>query len=268
MSRMFHTKLAAAAVVGALMVEPIIFAAPSRAAELMPPPCNEDAMIVFDASGSMAGNVDQGIATIRPRIDEARRALSSALPHITRYRRVGLITYGPGAYNQCNTQLNLGPTVGAADRIMQEVNALIPGGRTPLTSAVDLAAVALEYRTKPGVIVVLTDGEETCGRSPCELGKRLHASATQLTVHVISYRTQNYSWIGEGSILDTQVSRRAKRRSLRHCRDSRGNRRGFRENARMPDDFQELAIQITTRSLRRKLALGATNLSLRRDWVQ
>ena len=71
------------------------------------PPCNEDAMIVFDAFGSMAGNVDEGIATIRPRIDEARRALSSALPHITRHRRVGLITYGPGAYNQCNVQLNL-----------------------------------------------------------------------------------------------------------------------------------------------------------------
>ena len=27
------------------------------AEELTPPPCNEDAMIVFDASGSMAGNV-------------------------------------------------------------------------------------------------------------------------------------------------------------------------------------------------------------------
>ena len=98
------------------------------AEELTPPPCNEDAMIVFDASGSMAGNVDQGIATIRPRIDEARRALSSALPHITRHRRVGLITYGPGAYNQCNVQLNLGPTVGAAEQIMREVNALMPGG--------------------------------------------------------------------------------------------------------------------------------------------
>jgi Ca-activated chloride channel homolog len=175
-----------------------------KAAEIIPPPCNEDAMIVFDASGSMAGNVDQGIATIRPRIDEARHALSSVLPLITRYRRVGLITYGPGAYNQCNVELNLGPTVGAAERIMREVNALIPGGRTPLTSAVDKAAVALDYRTKPGVIVVLTDGEETCGRSPCELGKQLHASATQLTVHVISYRTQNYSWVGEGSILDSK----------------------------------------------------------------
>src|SRR5687768_13619454 len=96
-----------------------------RAEELSPPPCNEDAMIVFDASGSMAGNVDQGIATIKPRIDEARHALSSVLPHITRYRRVGLITYGPGAYNQCNVEFNLGPTVGAAERIMREVNALI-----------------------------------------------------------------------------------------------------------------------------------------------
>jgi Ca-activated chloride channel family protein len=176
----------------------------SRAAELQPPPCNEDAMIVFDASGSMAGNVDQGIATIKPRIDEARRALSSVLPHITRFRRVGLITYGPGAQNQCNVQLKLGPTVGAAERIMREVNAWVPAGRTPLTSAVDKAAVALDYRIKPGVIVVLTDGEETCGKSPCELGKLLHASAAQLTVHVISYRTQNYSWVGEGSVIDTR----------------------------------------------------------------
>src|SRR6476619_7289388 len=33
-------------------------------AEPKPPPCTEDAMIVFDASGSMAGNLDQGIATL------------------------------------------------------------------------------------------------------------------------------------------------------------------------------------------------------------
>ena len=36
-------------------------------------------MIVFDASGSMAGNVNQGIATIIPRIDEGREALSPGL---------------------------------------------------------------------------------------------------------------------------------------------------------------------------------------------
>ena len=72
---------------------------PSRAADQGERnPCTEDAMIVFDASGSMAGNVNQGIATTIPRIDEVRGALATVLPTVTRARRVGLITYGPGPY--------------------------------------------------------------------------------------------------------------------------------------------------------------------------
>jgi len=144
-------------------------------------PCNEDAMLVFDASGSMAGNLNQGIATTIPRINEVREALAEVLPTITRFRRVGLITYGPGPYQQCNVQLALKPTPDAAGLIMQEVNVLSPAGKTPLTAAVKQAAEVLDYRNKPGLIVVLTDGEETCGGSPCELGKELHAGALQLT---------------------------------------------------------------------------------------
>lgn len=167
-------------------------------------PCTQDAMIVFDASGSMAGNVNQGIATTIPRIDEVRGALASVLPTVTRARRVGLITYGPGPYQQCNVQLNLKPTENAAGIIMQEVNALNPAGKTPLTAAVKNAAEVLDYRHKPGVVVVLTDGEETCGGSPCDLGKELHASAAQLTVHIIGYRMKDFSWTGEQSILDAK----------------------------------------------------------------
>jgi Ca-activated chloride channel family protein len=51
------------------------------------------------------------------------------------------------------------------------------------------------------VIVVVTDGEETCGGSPCDLGKKLHGGAEQLTVHVIGYRPKGFSWTGEESIL-------------------------------------------------------------------
>jgi len=161
-------------------------------------------MLVFDASGSMAGNVNQGIATITPRIDAVRAALAKVLPTVTRLRRVGLITYGPGPYQQCNVQLNLKPTPNAADLIMREVNGLTPSGKTPLTSAVRQAAEVLDFRTKPGVIVVLTDGEETCGGSPCELGKELHAAAVNLTIHVIGFRMKNFSWTGEQSILDVK----------------------------------------------------------------
>jgi Ca-activated chloride channel family protein len=56
---------------------------------------------------------------------------------------------------------------------MRAMNALVPAGRNPLTSAVEQAAAVLDYRNKPGVIVLLTDGEETCGRQPCDLGKAL-----------------------------------------------------------------------------------------------
>jgi Ca-activated chloride channel homolog len=167
-------------------------------------PCVEDAMLVFDASGSMAGNVNQGIATITPRIDAVRSALAKVLPAVTRLRRVGLITYGPGPYQQCNVELNLKPTPNAAELIIREVNALTPSGKTPLTSAVRQAAEVLDFRAKPGVIVVLTDGEETCGGSPCELGKELHAAATNLTIHVIGFRMKNFSWTGEQSILDVK----------------------------------------------------------------
>jgi Ca-activated chloride channel family protein len=166
--------------------------------------CNEDAMLVFDASGSMAGNLNQGIATIKPRIDEVRGALAKVLPTITRFRRVGLITYGPGPYQQCNVKLALKPTPDAAGLIMQEVNALSPAGKTPLTEAVQQAADVLDYQHKPGLIVVLTDGEETCGGSPCDLGAQLHSSAMHLTVHIIGFRMKDFSWTGEQSILDAK----------------------------------------------------------------
>ena len=167
-----------------------------------PGPCTDDAMIVFDASGSMSGNQTLGIPNSRPRIDEVRSALRQVLPSATRFRRVGLVTYGPGPYNQCNVQLDMKPMANAAKPIMRAVNSLVPAGKTPLTQAIEEAAEALDFRNKPGVVVVVTDGEETCGRSPCALGKLLHQEAGQLTVHVISFRYSGYSWTGGNSVMD------------------------------------------------------------------
>jgi Ca-activated chloride channel family protein len=170
--------------------------------EQKPAPCTEDAMIVFDASGSMSGNQTLGIPNSRARIDEVRAALAQVLPSATQHRRVGLITYGPGPYNQCNVKLDLKPTPQAANLIMNAVNALVPAGKTPLTSAVEQAADVLNYRSKPGVIVVVTDGEETCGGSPCTLAKQLRLTGDQLTVHVIAFRYDGFSWTGGNSVVD------------------------------------------------------------------
>ena len=172
----------------------------ARAEDDKPNPCTEDAMLVFDASGSMSGPVLPGNGGTVSRIDWARAALAEVLPSATKYHRIGLVTYGPGPYNQCNVKLNLKPTPNAGQIIMDIVNALVPAGHTPLTAGVKQAADALDYTAKPGVIVVLTDGEETCGGSPCEIGKSLAALGKHLTVHVIAYRPGVVSWMGEQSI--------------------------------------------------------------------
>ena len=183
-------------------------AAPARAAEedKEPGPCDEDAMLIFDASGSMAGTAKLGVSTAVPltRIDKVRSALARVLPSATRYRRVGLITYGPGPYAQCNVKLNLKPVANAASLIMRDVETLVPAGKTPLSEAVQQAADVLKYRDQPGVIVLLTDGEETCGGNPCELGKKLRAEVAGLVVHVVAYRVKDFTWMGGQSILDTK----------------------------------------------------------------
>lgn len=147
--------------------------------------CELDAMLVFDASGSMAGTDWHGQVS---RISRVRKALSRVLPDITPVRKLGLMSYGPGPYNKCeNIELQLKPDRYTAGQIMSRVDALVPAGRTPLTEAVELAAKELQYTRKPAVIVLLTDGEETCGGRPCEVARRLEASGNDVTVHVISY---------------------------------------------------------------------------------
>ena len=149
--------------------------------------CTEDAMIVFDASKSMAAAA--GDNTGLRRIDSVRTALARVLPRVSSKRRLGLIIYGPGSRQACqNVNLALRLQLNAGERIMSLLDQLRPDGRTPLTRAVRLAAETLGYRERPATIVVLTDGEETCNAAPCALANALKAEGARTTVHVISYQ--------------------------------------------------------------------------------
>jgi len=147
--------------------------------------CNADAMLVFDASGSMAeiGQTQQSIS----RIAEAREAIRQAMPDITPFRQVGLIIYGPGEGRSCgNIDLRFSPSPNAAQRIIAEVEAIKPRGGTPLTAAVQEAAQVLSTSKGSGVVVLVTDGTETCGGKTCEVAEAL--GQTDVTVHVIGFR--------------------------------------------------------------------------------
>ena len=159
--------------------------------------CLDDAMLVFDASGSMAGT---HMNAVRPHIAKVREALASVLPAVTPRRHLGLMVYGPGPRAKCsNIDLRLKPGPNSAETIMGEVNSVVPAGETPLTAAVRGAAEELKFREKPAVVVLLTDGEETCGGDPCKLARQLKAEASALTIHVIQFKISGSTWLQSGT---------------------------------------------------------------------
>ncbi|MDF1857116.1 vWA domain-containing protein [Pseudooceanicola sp.] len=157
------------------------------------PGCAADAMLVFDGSASMAEiGFDQSEAT---RIEEARRALAQVMPGIAALRRIGLLIYGPGGTTACSGfDLRFAPIAEAATPVVDAVAALRPDGLTPLTAAVQAAAEVLAYRSSPGLVVLVTDGNETCGGHPCALGQALAEDGADLVVHVIGFRASVDYW--------------------------------------------------------------------------
>ncbi len=160
--------------------------------------CTRDAMLVFDGSASMA---ELGLQLEGPqRIDDARAALRDAMPQIAPIRRIGLITYGPGPENSCEgINLKFPPVADAAEPILEAISWLDPNGLTPLTEAVREAARVLNYRTDPGIVVLVTDGNDTCGGFPCALGSELSLTGADLTVHVIGFRVDTDRFGGQGT---------------------------------------------------------------------
>ncbi len=155
--------------------------------------CSTDAMIVFDGSASMSEAAAPGSRSTR--IEDARAAMARAMPFIAPYRKVGLLIYGPGApaglAGACTgIDLRFAPEPEAGPRIQQEVHRIEPAGLTALTDAVRQAAEVLDYLSKPALIVLVTDGNETCGGSPCQLGAELSGAARDLTVHVIGFHVR------------------------------------------------------------------------------
>ncbi len=159
------------------------------------PGCAADAMLVFDGSASM--NELSFDIQEKTRIEDARDALREAMPDITPYRRVGLLVYGPGPRDACgNIDLRFAPIDDAAGPIIDAVDTLDPKGLTPLAASVRAAAEALDHRRAPGIVVLVTDGNETCGGRPCALGDALARAAADLTVHVIGFKVvvDFFSW--------------------------------------------------------------------------
>ncbi len=147
------------------------------------PAAAEDVVIVYDASGSMWGQIDG-----TSKIEIAREVMADLVNGWDADTNLGLIAYGHRRKGDC-TDIETLVAPGPMDKagFIDTVNAIMPVGKTPLTEAVRQAAELLSYRDTPATVVLLSDGVETCNADPCALSAELARQGVKFTAHVVGF---------------------------------------------------------------------------------
>ncbi len=143
----------------------------------------EDVVIVYDASGSMWGQID-GLS----KIEIAREVMADLVNGWSDDTNLGLVAYGHRSEGDCRdieTLLEPGPLDRAG--FIKTINGIRPKGKTPISAAIQHAADLLSYRDNPATVVLISDGLETCQADPCALAEQLARQGVKFTTHVVGF---------------------------------------------------------------------------------
>jgi len=152
-------------------------------AEGRPQPGWPRVVLVLDASGSMWAKVEG-----RTRIEVAREAIRKLVGDWDPRAELGLVAYGHRSRHDCadiQTLLPIAPADPAA--FVEAVEGIRPVGMTPLAASLEQAARLLESDRRPATVILVSDGNETCGRDPCAAARTLSEKGVDFTTHVIGF---------------------------------------------------------------------------------
>ncbi|WP_374832448.1 vWA domain-containing protein [Paenochrobactrum pullorum] len=143
----------------------------------------EDVVIVYDASGSMWGQING-----TSKIEIARDVMVDLVTGWSDDINLGLVAYGHRSEGDCrDIETLIKP--GALDKanFISTVNGIRPKGKTPISAAVQHAAELLSYRDNPATVVLISDGLETCQADPCAVAEQLARQGVKFTTHVVGF---------------------------------------------------------------------------------
>lgn len=147
--------------------------------------------LILDASGSMWGRIDgkTKISIARQALDETLNGLDDSLFW------VGLRAYGfdntvpKTEEDSCpNTELLSDISASNLRDIRRVAYELTPYGYTPITESLSLAGddlAAIEANSR--MIILITDGEETCGGDPVATAEKLCKQDIGLETHIVGF---------------------------------------------------------------------------------
>jgi len=132
--------------------------------------------ILLDISGSMDSEIDGEI-----KIEIAKEILKNFIYNVTG-ANIGLRLFG---VNDCDTEQLI--TIGKNDpaTFVNLITPLQPSGSTPI----ELALIAAQTDFKLGgkrAIILISDGQETCGGDPCAQAKKMAAQGISV-IHTVGF---------------------------------------------------------------------------------
>ena len=149
---------------------------------------NRSIALILDASGSMNAALGRGT-----RIEAAKEAVAAFLAELDPGTRIAYRAYGhqsPRERHDCeDTELMVGFAPAAANReaILDRTQAIRAQGYTPITKVIRLAAGDTAGEEGERVVVLISDGKETCEGDPCAAAKALAEADARLVVHTIGF---------------------------------------------------------------------------------
>lgn len=152
-----------------------------------------EVLIILDASGSMRAKTDEG----RQRINVARSVLFDLLESVPEGVPLGLRVYGhsrpsePKPQSCTDSVLSVPPGTENRRDIISTVAAISPQGQTPI--GYSLALAEEDLRGNKALLILLTDGQETCDVDPSApyyppvIIDRLLAAGLDLRVNIVGF---------------------------------------------------------------------------------
>lgn len=153
------------------------------------PASSKNVELILDASGSMNARLPSGDT----RIAAAKIAVAQVTQNLPPSTRLAFRAYGHQSAREkhdCNdTQLlvKLGDLATTASQVESSARALTARGYTPITRVLELAAKDLTGLKGGNVIVLVSDGKETCDGDPCATAAALAAADAELAIHTIGF---------------------------------------------------------------------------------
>jgi hypothetical protein len=144
-------------------------------------------LLLLDASGSMNAKLPNG----ETRIAVAQRAIKGVAGFVPAQAQLSLRMYGaqsPASRKNCqdtNLAVAFGPASAAGGPITASVDGVKAQGYTPIAYSLEQAANDFPADAKERVIVLVSDGKETCQGDPVVAAKALAAKG--ITVHTVGF---------------------------------------------------------------------------------